>query len=1162
MTTNLGVHLSWNGNPGDKYAQFSDVSQYVSDLETSRGRSAELDAVQTGTLTMTLDNADGRFTPGRAYGKELLPAATAAVQSTAGLHAGPNTTLSTVGTPTLSDSTSLACAVTSSHTNGSLIVYTDPVPVVPNTSYRGGAMASRTQSGSSIAVKANLRYFDASGTDLGYGSDLDAAWRQYSDVVLASSPVMYWRMADLTGTPTAGYLPLVFNGSPTLSTSWSGGTAQAVTFSGGGVYALIGGYINDSMLSACTIEFWFRATAVSGNLAGGSYVDANGKLAIQFGHSNPSETGPIYTSPAAVTDGLWHHVAITFDGYQGRIFLDGEQFGSDYPYILDDAIIVTPRYSIGGSLHGAIADLAVYGHALTAQTIADHIRHGATGAALLGLQGSLPAPAPWRPVLAASTSPANAATARLEISDATGGVATSVYLDPLSIRQISPLYGRIRPRRRVRVISTTGQNLMPPGLNLSYTAGQIPAPVDVNEVCAWSQLSGGQVSTPSPGVRQYGPASNQATLAMVADLSSASWILLPGHSYLLSCQAMSAANTSGQTSTAKVTYTLSDLSGTVSGFSGAGAVTPLTTSFTALSVTFTVPANMVAPVLSSYGVSTTETGSGTHTWLTATRFHQLFDTTTGQPAPSFTAGDGTMPVISAFVDKWEDVHTSEELAEVTVTASDAMRIMGETDLSVMAGVPDNFSPDLKPLGVYDIVDSKNANLSPVPMVAMGQSGNSFVKSGDMTGVFLGGGNTGISLSGLGQYLGAFLNQPSGFSVEMWVQNTNPSLNADIFLMGSSNTPIGPIVHHNYNSSNNTYVWSVGFQNRHYGTTHSGQSTFVTGGLTHIALEVTQSISGSNKTVSMWLYVDGVQQAFSSEVVTTGTTMYGPVISGSSNLSDAYGTMIPMQANVYGVSCYARTGINWGNKIRRTSTGGDTGAYLAAAFVASQLPPPTIVGSPAVSATVPVASGSALDLANNVAGQEGGYAVVTRYGGVSYADRNWRTSSMPVTRFSPDDGTGPDPGVQWTSDIDRTWTQADVEDGTGAPYSTALISDPGGMAQYGLRRTKRVISQYDEQQDYGNPFATLGTDFLTRYMTPAARCDTVRFTVVNPQLAAKALAVDVGSRVVLGSLPDNAPSSEHYAWTEAVKVSAKADGGTLVPTVELTLSPDFTHVDYI
>lgn len=51
----------------ETYAQtgWTDISKFVSHLSsgTLRGRTYELDQVQTGTLTVTLDNADGRFTP-------------------------------------------------------------------------------------------------------------------------------------------------------------------------------------------------------------------------------------------------------------------------------------------------------------------------------------------------------------------------------------------------------------------------------------------------------------------------------------------------------------------------------------------------------------------------------------------------------------------------------------------------------------------------------------------------------------------------------------------------------------------------------------------------------------------------------------------------------------------------------------------------------------------------------------------------------------------------------------------------------------------------------------------------------------------------------------------------------------------------------------------
>lgn len=51
-----------------KYAQsgYADITQFVKSINgTLRGRQYELDTVETGSLSITLDNADGRFTPGK-----------------------------------------------------------------------------------------------------------------------------------------------------------------------------------------------------------------------------------------------------------------------------------------------------------------------------------------------------------------------------------------------------------------------------------------------------------------------------------------------------------------------------------------------------------------------------------------------------------------------------------------------------------------------------------------------------------------------------------------------------------------------------------------------------------------------------------------------------------------------------------------------------------------------------------------------------------------------------------------------------------------------------------------------------------------------------------------------------------------------------------------
>ena len=59
MAVNYKVSVKFDGT------NWTDVSQYVKDFDISEGRSYEFDEFETATLTVTFDNEDGRFTPGR-----------------------------------------------------------------------------------------------------------------------------------------------------------------------------------------------------------------------------------------------------------------------------------------------------------------------------------------------------------------------------------------------------------------------------------------------------------------------------------------------------------------------------------------------------------------------------------------------------------------------------------------------------------------------------------------------------------------------------------------------------------------------------------------------------------------------------------------------------------------------------------------------------------------------------------------------------------------------------------------------------------------------------------------------------------------------------------------------------------------------------------------
>lgn len=59
------VEVAFDGGPFSSSYSWTDISDYVEGFKVKRGRNSELDRIETGTLSLTLDNSDGRFTPGK-----------------------------------------------------------------------------------------------------------------------------------------------------------------------------------------------------------------------------------------------------------------------------------------------------------------------------------------------------------------------------------------------------------------------------------------------------------------------------------------------------------------------------------------------------------------------------------------------------------------------------------------------------------------------------------------------------------------------------------------------------------------------------------------------------------------------------------------------------------------------------------------------------------------------------------------------------------------------------------------------------------------------------------------------------------------------------------------------------------------------------------------
>lgn len=161
-----------------------------------------------------------------------------------------------------------------------------------------------------------------------------------------------------------------------------------------------------------TFDAWFKTTAggvIFGQQAGdpfgsvggwvpGIWVGTDGKLHASVFWNN--SVGSVITSPSAVNDGVFHHVAVTYDGVTQTLYLDGQPVGSKghtqngyasvYKYQLGTGYTAYGWPGGNGgwfSFSGIIDEVSIYEQSLSAHDVA--MVHAAGSAGKCGLSDLL-----------------------------------------------------------------------------------------------------------------------------------------------------------------------------------------------------------------------------------------------------------------------------------------------------------------------------------------------------------------------------------------------------------------------------------------------------------------------------------------------------------------------------------------------------------------------------------------------------------------------------------------------------------------------------------------------------------------------------------------------------------------------------------------------------
>ncbi len=243
------------------------------------------------------------------------------------------------------------------------------------------------------------------------------AQASYVSEVTADSPVGYWRFEDGSTTNpaansgTAGpALNGTYVGAGTSLVSGLPGLGAAVAFDDSATtddYVQVPHHNALNFTTAMTLEALIKTSDTSVRWArildkavNSGYtlnlVDRTGQVST---YAQIGGAARNVQSGRVVADGLWHHVATTYDGTALRLYVDGRLWGATpatgaiatNTHFL--AIGINRSTSVNNEdFLGSVDEVAVYNHALPAERIAAHARAAGLADASLIINGSFEAP--------------------------------------------------------------------------------------------------------------------------------------------------------------------------------------------------------------------------------------------------------------------------------------------------------------------------------------------------------------------------------------------------------------------------------------------------------------------------------------------------------------------------------------------------------------------------------------------------------------------------------------------------------------------------------------------------------------------------------------------------------------------------------------------------
>ncbi|MFF1776956.1 LamG-like jellyroll fold domain-containing protein [Streptomyces virginiae] len=191
--------------------------------------------------------------------------------------------------------------------------------------------------------------------------------------------------------------------------------------------------------------------------------------------------------------------------------------------------------------------------------------------------------------------------------------------------------------------------------------------------------------------------------------------------------------------------------------------------------------------------------------------------------------------------------------------------------------------------------------------------------------------------------------------------------------------------------------------------------------------------------------------------------------------------------------------------------------------------------------------SALEELQRAAEDASGYIFMDGDGRLTYHNRDRRQGAVVRYVLSDSLGLPYEPGLQFEMDEDRIINEIAYKRTNGIE---GVLKDPASIAAYG-RKSKSIELRVTKDSAVQDAAYTL----LGHYSAPVVRCDSVTLkATAAPNLFLPVLGVEIGDRITLSDLPSQAPDSSLDYYVEAVATDVSVDGGTLDWVTTLSLSP--------